>query len=77
MIVAALVPVISEDAWWLVTDAVPLAIFETLDHLIFVCAFLETLKEFAVRILHAFGTFFKVLIQNFYVWPNHINNKIV
>ena len=75
MIVAALVS--QNDAWWLVTDAVTLAIFETLDHLNFVCAFLETLKEFAVRILHAFGTFFKVLIQNFYVWPNHINIKIV
>ena len=65
MIVAALVS--QNDAWRLLTDAVTLAIFETLDHLIFVCAFLESLKEFAARILHAFGTFFKLLIQNFYV----------
>ena len=46
---------------------VTLAIFETLDHLIFVCAFLESIKEFAARVLHAFATFFKILIQNFYV----------
>ena len=60
MIVAALVS--QNDAWWLVTDAVTLAIFETLDHLIFVCACLETLKEFAVIIFHAFGMFFKIVI---------------
>ena len=60
MIVAALVS--QNDAWRLLTDAVTLAIFETLDHLIFVCAFLESLKEFAVIIFHAFGTFFKIVI---------------
>ena len=65
MIVAALVS--QNDAWRLLTDAVTLAIFETLDHLNSVCAFLETLKEFAVIILHAFGIFFKVLIYIFYV----------
>ena len=65
MIVAALVS--QNDAWWLVTDAVTLAIFETLDHLNFVCAFLETLKEFAVIILYAFGIFFKTLIKCFLI----------
>ena len=67
MIVAALVPGISEDAWWLVTDAVPLAIFETLYHLNSMCAFLETLEEYAIIILHAFGIFFKNLISHFYI----------